>query len=381
MAYTRVANDHEETAKERAAATEQQSAAVSTAEPARVTYGDRTIEVPKIDHASLGRPVDKQYERNRASVETRMKMVGVHTATVVSFLPIPLISDSTLVPLKYPGCKIRPPKDHEPYVTKTFDEAHIEHQRMGVDSPLIAVDFHPITIAAEFSRVYPRGVFCFIGIPSDLSREDWRSRKSPEEQHSGRTYGEVFDETQAAAVEWMQDKLRSGNEDDRLKRNPSEPAKASARRLKALGMIKEMPNWVEKQRDVTQKIPMCPNCQRPCEPEAAQCTNTNCNYIIDPKRAYEINAIGEDHASLERLTREQVKKMGISDYVAETIDEKKDRLAVGGQKPLSVVALRLLESQDEVAAQRAREAAEALGTKIAEHNKGKGKKKETETEE
>ena len=361
MAHTALGGETAETTKERALATERQSQAVSNSDVQRITYGDRTIEVPKIDHAALGRPVDKQFDRNKASVETRLKAIGVLTATVVNFLPIYLVSDSTLHPLKPTQARIPAPKDKEEYGVFIFADAHIEPTRQGIDSPLLAWEYHPIELASEFSRLHPKGVMTFIGIPSDLDDPAFLKKKSPEEQHHGMTYGQVLENARQSAIEYMQGKLREGNEDERLKRNPSEPSKASARRLKVLGMIEGMPTWVEKQRDVMVKIPNCPNCQRPCEPGAAQCTNNNCNYIIDPKRAYEISAIGEDHPSLERLTRVQVKELGISDYVAETIDEKRVRLDTPGiMKPLSLVAQRLKDSEEEFAAIQRKQDAQDL---------------------
>lgn len=351
MAYKGISTDTPEVAGERAAATSRFSEAVTSGETQRITYNNQTVdvEIGRIDHAALGRPVDKQYERNLATVNSRLNAIGVSKATVVNFLPIVLLSDSCLDPLKPAKASIKPPKDGEPYTTFVFEKAFIEPARLGADSPNIAFEWHPITLAQEFSKINPKGVLSFIGIPSDLTRTDWLERVSTEEQHHGMTYGKILEHTEQEAIAWMQEQLRAGNEDDRLKRNPSERAKASARRLFHLGRIKEMPLWVEKQRDVNQKIPMCPKCQRPSEPGASQCTNNNCGYIIDPRRAYEIDAIAEDHPSLERLTRAEVEEMGISDYVAETRDEKVIRLAEKtGIKPLSLVAQRMLQTQDEV---------------------------------
>lgn len=367
MAYTSIAGDSAETAQERAIITKDRSAAIRSGEVQRITYLDRTVEVPTIDHAALGRPVDKQFERNKQSVETRLRAIGVLTATVVNCLPLLLVSDSTLHPLKPTQARIPAPKDVQDYATFIFADAHIEPTRQGIDSPLIAWEYHPIELAGEFSRLYPKGVMTFIGIPSDLLDPAFLAKKSPEVQHHGKTYGQILEETKAGAVEWMQANLNAGNEDDRLRRNPAPKAKASARRLKALNLIAEMPNWVEKQKDVSVRIPNCPNCQKPCEPGAATCTNGNCNFIIDPKKAYEIGAIAEDHPALERLTRKEVTEMGISDYVAETREEKQERLKTpGAKKPLSEAAQRIQETEDEVRAGERQEFAETVGEKVAD---------------
>lgn len=313
----------------------------------RITYGGRTVEIGAIDHKKMGRPTDPQYERNRASVQSRLNQVGVSHATVVSFLPIVLHTDSLLGPSKASNGKIGPPKDKEDYATFTFKEAFIEPGRRGADSPLLATDWHPIQMANEFPKLYPQGVFAFRGIAADLEDPEWLKRTSNEEGHFGQTYQQIFDQTRKMAIAWMQEHLRYGNERERQKQEPTLPQKAAARRLLHLGYIKEMPKWVEQQRDTGVKIPVCPKCQKPSEPGAPSCTNAGCGYIIDPRKAYEISAIGEDHQSLERLTRADVKEMGISDYVAETIDEKKDRLAAGLPKPLSLAAMRMKDNEDE----------------------------------
>jgi hypothetical protein len=313
---------------------------------AHVTYGGRDIEIGAINHKAMGRPTDPQYERNRASVQSRLNQVGVAWATVVSFLPIVLHTDSLLDPSRKSNGKIGPVKDKSEYATYVFKEAFIEPGRRGADSPLLATDWHPIQLANEFPKLYPQGVFAFRGDASDLENPEWHKRISNEDVHFGQSYGQVLEATRRAAVLWMQEHLRYGNERDRQKQEPTFPQKAAARRLLHLGYIKEIPKWVEQQRDTGVKVPVCPKCQKPSEPGAPSCTNAGCGYIIDPRKAYEISAIGEEHTSLERLSRAEVKEMGISDYVAETADEKVDRLAAGIPKPVSIAAMRLQDSQD-----------------------------------
>ena len=318
----------------------------------RVVYGERTVEIPTIDHKAMGRPTDPQYERNKQSVVNRLKAIGVSTATVVNFLPWPLRTDSLLGPSRV--ARIPAPKDGEDYGIYVFDEPYIEPGRRGADSPLLATEWHPIQMANEFPAINHGGVFSFMGIPSDLHDDKFLDRKSSEEQHHGLTYRAALEEARLSGIKWMQEQLRHGKERDQMKLPTTIPQKASARRLYHLGAIKELPTWVEIERDVMIKITMCPKCQKPCEPNAATCTSANCGYIINPRLAYQIGAIGEEDLSLERLTRAEVTEMGISDYVAETIEEKKMRLQVGGIKPVSLAAMRLMDAQDQVRAQERR---------------------------
>ena len=313
----------------------------------RVRYGSEEREIGAINHEAIGRPVNKRYDRHLTSVKSRVEQLGVQVATVINFLPIRLVSDSVLDSLRHASITNRPPKDDEPYSFFYFEEVFYEPSVVSPDSPPIAVDQHPIILAQEFSK-HDRGVFSFIGLPSDVEDEAWKRRKSREPQHGGKTYGEAFEEKRQEAVQWMLQQVEYGTEAYLRNVAWTVPQKASARRLLALGHIKTLPEGVDEVKDVKQVVPTCPKCQRRSEPGAVQCTNAGCGWIIDPKRAYEIGAIGEEDLALERLTRDEVKEMGISQYVAETRDEKKIRLETpGAVKPKSEVALRLLEAEDD----------------------------------
>jgi hypothetical protein len=313
----------------------------------RVRYGSEEREIGAINHEAIGRPVNKRYERHLQSVKSRVEQLGIMVATVVNFLPIRLVTDSVLDPLRHASITNRPPKDDQPYSTFYFEEVFYEPSVVSPDSPPIAVDQHPIILAQEFSKHDP-GVFSFIGIPSDIEREDWKRKKSHEPQHGGMTYGQALEAKRQEAVEWMLRQVENGTEAHLRNIAWTVPQKAAARRLLALGHIKELPKGVDEVKDVQQVVPVCPKCQRRSEPGAVQCTNGNCAYVIDPRRAYEIGAIDEEHISLERLTRAEVMEMGISQYVAETRDEKIIRLKTpGATKPQSEVALRMLEADDD----------------------------------
>lgn len=328
----------------------------------RVTYGETSRPVGAINHEALGRRVDKQYERNLASTKGRIAAYGVTTASVISFLPIMLLSDSVLDPLK--RARIRPPQDGEAYTTYYFDECFFEPTRLGIDSPLIPIDQHPIVLAQEFSKINNHGVMSFLGIPADIEDLKWRQKKSTEEQHHGQTYGQVYEATRVAAIEWMNRHVEAGDDLERLGSATTHTQKASARRLFYLGIIKDLPKWVQKTVDLKKEVPTCPNCLVRASHGAATCVTPNCGYIINPRKAYEIGAIPESDPALERLTRAQVQEMGISDYVAETIEEKKERLKLGGTKPMSVVAMRMKDTEDEIADERSQRQASSIADAV-----------------
>ena len=367
---------------ERTTATEHQRGAVRNDRIERVTSVIEgvsfTADIPAIDHAKLGRPTDKQYERNRASVQSRLKAIGVRPAAIINFLPIPLRSDSTIDVLR--KARIRPPNPEEEFTATLVAHEHLEPTRMGADSPLMCFDIHPLQLADEFPRVYAGfgGVMVYDFDKSLAVNDAWRKEiNTPEwrahvsEFHGGRTLGSVLDECKEKAITWMRKMLENGNNKASLDQNVNilTMEKQSARRLHALGDITELPDWVEQRRDLTKKRTPCPKCQKPAEPSVAQCLTPGCGYIVNPRLAYEISAIGEEHEALERLTREEVREMGISDYVAETIDEKSERLKSGRRKPLSNAAYGVQKAQDEYDAEKTRQSATLIGEAVKEAGK------------
>lgn len=370
MAYLKIADESPEAAQERALAGKTQSAAVRADISARVQlggeYNNRTVEIPTIDHKALGRPVDVQYDRNLASVRSRLKAIGVAPATVANFLPMTLTSTSYIDTLR--KAKVLAPRDSEPYSTFLISREEIVPTRMGADSPLLAFDIHPIQLADEFVQVYGGlgGVMVFPGVPSDMDKPGWGDTISA--FHGGRTYGDVLEECRVRAIGWMRQQLANGNNKRSmgLQINILGYEKEAARRLMVLGDITELPNWTEEQRDLNVKRHSCPKCQKPVDPGIAQCLQPNCGFIVNPRLAYEIGAIAEDHIALERLTREEIVQMGISDYVAETIDEKPARTALGVPKPKSLAVMRLEQITEELDEDAKKRAAAQNATLIAD---------------
>jgi hypothetical protein len=357
-----------------------------------------TVNLPAIDHKAMGRKTDPAFERSAQSVKGRIRQLGTVPAAVVSFLPDELRSDSYLYPLKV-AC-IKPPKAKEPYSIYVFAKYFIDYTKQHVDSPTTAFEWAPIQMAMEFQSINPRGVFVFsvpVGPANESTAElhrrvaelledpAWKATVSRETQHGGMTYGEALELKRLSGIAWMDEQLARGNTMDlsgKAWERPGQPQKAAARRLHALGRIQELPKWVEQQRDLTNKPKDCPQCARRCEPGAVSCTNPGCGglkgpYVLDPRKAYEIGAISEEDESLERLDRRTLKEMGISDYVAESVEEKKARLAEGGIKPKSVAAFRVMEAED----MSKRLEAEHLGTQIARAAAEAGKSKKPEKSE
>jgi hypothetical protein len=300
------------------------------------------VEIPlvdKVDHKAAGRPVNKQYTMARNSVVARLNLTKWSEATVISCLPIPLESDSCLDPLR--TAIVPAVQDGQEFNFLTFKHPHLEPAQVGPDAPLSCFDFQPIMLAKEFEGVYAShgGVFAFIGKPEDVLNPNWEHKSA-------------WAALKAKAIAWMEAMHREarGHWDQKVFYAVREPHRAAIRRLYHLGRLKELPAELDKQRDTNIEYPTCSKCQKRAEsPHAIECLH--CNWILDPRSAFENNVIDENSPHLERLTRATVKEMGISIYVAETIDEKPIRLKAGLIKPKSEAVMNFEEQARELEAQ------------------------------
>lgn len=308
----------------------------------RVNLNGKTVDVEialvdKVDHKALGRPVDKQFAQARNSVIARLNLTKWSQATVISCLPIPLRTDSCLDPLR--SATVEAVRDGEEFSFLVFKNPHLEPARVGPDAPLSCFDYQPIMLAKDFEGVYAShgGVFSYIGKPEDVLDPKWEHKAA-------------WVAAKAKAIKWMESMHREARQywDQKVYYAVREPHRAAIRRLYHLGYLKELPNELDKQRDTSIEYPTCPKCQKRAEsPHAVECLH--CHWIMDPRKAFELGVIDENSTHLERLTRATVKEMGISPYVAETIDEKPVRLEAGLPKPKSEAAMRLMEQEAELA--------------------------------
>ena len=355
-----------------------------------------TVTLPALDHKAMGRKTDPAFERSERSVKGRIRSLGTIAAGVVSFLPIELRSDSYLFPLKV--AVIKPPQHKEPYALYVFPEYFIDNTKQHVDSPTTAFEWAPIQLASDFSGTNPSGVFIYQGnfsthgmgaeevkqrMAALLEDPAWLASVSREPQHNNMTYGQALEAKRQSGVSWMLERLSRGNTMDLSKRpheRPGYPEKVAAHRLFELGLIQVLPAWVEQQRDLSTRPEECPNCAKRCEPGAISCSNPGCRvsnggpYILDPARALKQGIITEEDESLERLSRAQLIELGISDYVAESLEEKIARRKQGGIKPKSLSAMRLMEAEDQYKAIDATRTGSAIATAVAEAVAGTAKK-------
>ena len=122
------------------------------------------------------------FARRREIIRARWQERPLPIASVFNFLPIPLFSDSTLPPLKYPGCIVPAAIGNTRYAIKTFTEGFIEsyygfENEEDKDQTLLAKEWSPLELAQAFSKTYiDQGVRVVLGdhtTVKDYDRELW----------------------------------------------------------------------------------------------------------------------------------------------------------------------------------------------------------------
>jgi hypothetical protein len=339
-----------------------------------VTHQGKTIVFGEYDPGKAkGRKQDPEFEAVLTSMKMRHQKTGISPATVINMLPLPLVVNSpmhTIGGVRIPACK----GANLDFTAHVWYDCAIEVRYIGegVNQPW---DFLPIQLAEAFESEYYAmgGVVAIVGLP------DEENLAKPENAQK------IADALERMYV-WMMSKIVEANA---LWNSPNHGLSAAivevhrvcATRMFEIGKIPELPAWIQPVRDQSAIEAKCPTCGTIPETNAVKCVV--CNEILDPATAFLNGTIGEEHGALERLTRAEVTELGISAYVAETVDEKPARLAEGRRKPKSIAQLRA-EKEDadraeaeqdardrKAAAQRAIAKAEA--EKSTEKNAKKGK--------
>lgn len=283
---------------------------------------------------AAGRMRDVQFEQRKASMDQRLAASPPVPATVFNFLPVKLTVNS---PMQAVQNGVPAVSGEARYAVRTWIHAAIEVYNLG-DGGREPRDFHPLQIAQAFEHEYPHGGV--VALPC-----------KPEEVEQNVGLQRRLKDHEERAINWMRAQVAAGerlwNAPDRFqRRNVNNVHRACGQRLFDLKIIASLPEYMTAKRDLHQAPPTCGRCGTVADSvHTLQCVK--CQWILDPAAAYEKGVISEDDQALERLTREEVKNLGISAYVAETADEKPERIKAGVPKPPSDVALALMAAEEE----------------------------------
>jgi hypothetical protein len=331
-----------------------QAAAVSSARHTATREG-RTVVFGEYDPGKVrGRAQDPEFDAVLTSMKMRHAKTGISPATIINMLPIPLVVNSPMDKLRVriPACT---GADMD-FTAHTWEECAIEVRYIGegVNQPW---DFLPIQLAEAFEMEYYAcgGVTAIQGYPTE------ENLAKPENV-------ERIQASLERMYVWMMSKIIEANGfwnsvNHGMAGAIVEVHRVCATRMFEIGKIPELPPWIQAVREASAIEAKCPNCAVIPEVGAVKCVA--CNTILDPVTAFLKNLITEEHESLEWLTRAEVKELGISAYVAETIDEKPARLKAGKRKPLSIANANAIREEDAAAAAAADAAEKRADAKAA----------------
>lgn len=257
--------------------------------------------------------------------QQRIKMIGDQPVTIVNLNPYDLVVNHPL----FDKIKVKAVQDGHDYSAHVINE--VDYQiSLGIDKDKTPIEFWPVQIAQEFNTQYAEkgGVFFIKG---DL-------KKNPELERT-----EEFQTLKAKAREqlfvWcMKMKREADNEwnspNRQGARNIHSPHRLAAKILVAHKRLAKLPEWMDLMPQADDIVPDCPICMAEQKKKGAILC-ASCGYVLDPFNGFKRGIVKETDMALERLTRAQVDELGVSAFVAETVDEAPKRLVAGKPKPQS----------------------------------------------
>jgi hypothetical protein len=280
--------------------------------------------------------------------------IGEQSATIINLNPYDLVVNNPL----FDGLKVKACQDGRPY--SAFVIRDVKYQtNTGLDNNWSPEEFWPIQLAQEFERQYQEkgGVFIISGNleknPELANTADFIAKKS---EAMEALFRHAFSMKQEGDKLWL---------DPNKKSTILSTHRQMAALLFNAKKIARLPDWIDLMVSTEEIIAGCPSCGTEPKKGASQCAV--CAFTLDPAAAFRLGTIPETHQSLERLTRAQVKELGVSAYVAETVDELPKRLEAGLAKPLSLFEHNQIVARDQEIAK-----AEADTAKVAKKAEGKG---------
>jgi hypothetical protein len=279
-----------------------------------------------------GRMRDIHFEQRMEVINNRLRYLPVPPASVLNFLPITIVVNS---PMQAVRGGVPSVEGKNEFASRTWTKLEIEPYHAG-DRGREPHEFLPHQVAQAFQNEFPQGgVIWMQGTVEDIvNSEEGKKRIA---------------KAKTDAVSYMRRQLEQG---DRLWNAPGGNSRPNitllmrrcAQRLFDLGIVKRLPEWVNPEIDLEDVPTIVCVCGK--TPETNQTVRCSCGYILNVAEAYKRNIVDEESVELERLTRKEVEELGVSEYVAETRDEKQARVKAGVPKPPSKVQERMMDAAD-----------------------------------
>jgi hypothetical protein len=282
---------------------------------------------------AAGRMRDVNFERHMERIINRQRFLPIPPATVFNFLPFKVEVNS---PMQAVRGGVPAADGKLPYATRTWHELAIEPFDTG-DNGREPHEFLPHQVAKAFQDEFPQGGIIWMqGTAEDIAKSaEGKAR---------------LDKAAKDAVTYMRRQMEQG---DRKWNIPGGAQRAfitlterrCGQRLFDLGILKRLPDWVNAEVNL-EDVPTI-TCVCGKKPDSRATVRCSCGHILDVAEAYRRSIIDEESVELERLTRKEVVDLGVSDYVAETADERKARVKAGVPKPPSKVQERMMDAAEQ----------------------------------
>lgn len=286
-----------------------------------------------------GRAYDTNFENLRLAIMARHRATGIRPATVLNFLPIPLVVCSPMTDLKVriPAAPFGLDDEGEQMFSHhTWEQPAFEVMQRGDEKTRQPWDYPPIMLADTFAAEYASygGVVVFEGFP------DAETLQLPR-------IADMIEQSLTQMVEWLRSIVNEATAEWHTpnhsgSKNIVDKHRWAAMKLKDLGIIDNDPEWLPTSKQLQDVVKKCFSCGVTPNVGASKCVT--CGTVLNPAKAYVDGLINEEDASLERLTRAEVIDLGVSDFVAETADEKKERVAAGRIRPMSIAQRRAYDA-------------------------------------
>lgn len=246
-----------------------------------------------------------------------MQRVGVQPATIVNLWPISVYSNGPQVAHHVlPPCPIG--EAFSTYVIKSYGtDVQDKGGRFDVKPVL------PLDIARDILQQHSKagtlvreGIVIYMGDhkPNQKNLEDINEARKKFIKHAKRV-------VEDANGQWVRGGKNSNVINDAVHR-------PLADYLLHFRFLTKKPDWMLTSRNQEDIVTLCQNCgAEPKSKTAVQCSA--CGYIVNPEQGY-INgdvtaSTPEGKRALQRLSREKLKDLGISELIDETVSERKER--------------------------------------------------------
>ena len=244
---------------------------------------------------------ERQLMDDVAAVHEHMGEIGPRPATIINLLPVPLdVPGKHTGHIHVPACPIG-----TAFVKFTIDSYTIDTVDKG--GTFTARPVTAIQMARDFQNLqFAWGTDGPVGGRVIYMGDHEPNKQNMEAINEARNVMKKAFETLVRNAEYEWNRVdRTG------KKNIGDIERLAAQWLHYHKYLRVLPVWVMEANNQIEAPPECPSCGAEVSGKGFSCKA--CAWILDPEKAYSLGAIGPEDASLSRLSRETLDKMGLKE--------------------------------------------------------------------